>query len=46
VLTTNEVSPQTQASRRSRTMLDVFYLAIGAAGFLVLWGIVIACNRV
>jgi len=27
-------------------VLDVFYLAIGAAGFLMLWAIVKACDRV
>ena len=27
-------------------MLDLFYLAIGVVGFLALWGIVKACERV
>jgi len=27
-------------------MLDFFYLVVGAAGFVVLWGIVKACERV
>jgi len=26
-------------------MLDVFYVAVGVAGFLALWGIVKACDR-
>jgi len=27
-------------------MLDLFYLAIGVLGFLALWGVVKACDRV
>jgi len=27
-------------------MLDLFYLAIAAIGFLALWGVVKACERV
>jgi len=27
-------------------MLDVFYLVIGAVGFLALWGITKACDHV
>jgi len=27
-------------------MLDLFYLAVGAAGFLALWAIAQACERV
>jgi len=27
-------------------MLDLFYLAIGAAGFVALWAITKACDRV
>jgi len=27
-------------------MLDLFYLAIGTAGFLTLWAITKACDRV
>jgi len=27
-------------------MLDLLYLAIGVAGFLALWGIAKACDRV
>jgi len=26
-------------------MLDLFYLAIGAAGFIALWAIAVACDR-
>jgi len=27
-------------------VLDLFYVAVGAAGFLVLWAIAKACDRV
>jgi len=27
-------------------MLDLFYLAVGVAGFAALWAIAIACDRV
>jgi len=27
-------------------MLDLFYLVIGVVGFLALWGVVKACDRV
>jgi hypothetical protein len=30
----------------SPSVLDVFYVAIGALGFVVLWTIVKACDRV
>jgi len=26
-------------------MLDLFYVAVAALGFVVLWGITIACDR-
>jgi hypothetical protein len=26
-------------------VLDLFYLAIGAAGFVALWAIAVACDR-
>jgi hypothetical protein len=32
--------------RGTWAVLDVFYLFVAAAGFLVLWGIVKACERV
>jgi hypothetical protein len=32
--------------RRKPPVLDVFYLFVAAAGFLLLWGIVKACERV
>jgi hypothetical protein len=31
---------------RSRSMLDVLYIAITVAGFLALWGVVKACEKV
>jgi hypothetical protein len=31
---------------RGAVMLDLFYLIIGAAGFVALWAIVKACDRV
>jgi hypothetical protein len=30
---------------RSIPMLDLFYLVIGAIGFVALWGITKACDR-
>jgi hypothetical protein len=30
---------------RRSTVLDLFYLVIGVAGFLALWGITLACDR-
>jgi hypothetical protein len=32
--------------RRNSLVLDLFYLFVAAAGFLMLWGIVEACERV
>ena len=32
--------------KRRDPMLDLFYLAIGVVGFLALWGITKACDRV
>jgi hypothetical protein len=37
---------QQRPNVRDRFMLDIFYLAIGAIGFVALWGIVRACDRV
>jgi hypothetical protein len=31
---------------RRKPMLDLFYLVIGTAGFLALWAITKACDRV
>jgi hypothetical protein len=30
---------------QERLMLDLFYLAIGAVGFIALWAIAVACDR-
>jgi hypothetical protein len=35
-----------QAASWRYSMLDLFYIVIGAAGFLALWAIAIACERV
>jgi hypothetical protein len=34
------------SSTRRESMLDGFYLVIGIVGFVALWGITKACNRV
>jgi hypothetical protein len=34
------------AARWRHPMLDVFYVVVGAIGFLLLWAIAIACERV
>jgi hypothetical protein len=36
----------TSRTARRHPMLDLFYLLIGVAGFLALWGITKACERV
>jgi hypothetical protein len=36
----------THPSARRDPMLDLFYLVIGVVGFLALWGIAKACDRV
>ena len=36
----------TTPSTRRNLMLDAFYLVIGAVGFLALWAITKACDRV
>ena len=33
-------------SRLEGPLLDLFYIAVAAAGFAVLWGITKACDRV
>ena len=40
------VTFQMPDARRRNAVLDLFYLAIGAVGFLALWAIVRLCDRV